>query len=105
MAAVYEIPIIDAPSQRIETVLNYVPVSLLVDWNEWAGWWSLGLDVRGAPTIRGLRMVPERDFLKPYSLGLGKLALLQWVAGEAAPGRSEVPSGLFRLLHYADAVA
>ena len=103
MATVYEIPIIDAPFQRLQTVLNGKAVTILLSYSARANRWSLGLE-RGDETIlAGRRLVPGVDLLKLFNFGLGKLALLQAVAGDAEPGRSELPAGIFRLYSLSEA--
>jgi hypothetical protein len=42
-------------------------------------------------------LVTSGDLLKPFGLGLGKLALIDMIGDGSKPGRSEVPAGLFRL--------
>ncbi len=100
MAVIREIPIVDAPAQSFETVLGGRPVTISLRWNEWIQRWSIGLALNGVQVFAGVRCVPNVDFLKPYRLGIGKLALMQWSGAGADPGRSELPAGVFRLLHY-----
>lgn len=100
MATVYEIQIIDAPAQSLDTVIGGVPVTIALRWSQWMNRWSISLWRDGVPVFAGVRCVPGVDFLKPYGLGIGKLALMQWAGTGAIPGRSELPSGVFRLLHY-----
>lgn len=96
--ALYEIPVIDAPRQTLETVLADKPVSIALNWNEWLGRWALDFTLGGVPVFAGVRMVPNVDFLKPYGLGIGKLALLQYQGAGGNPGRAELPAGVFRLI-------
>lgn len=98
MATLYEIPVIDAPRQTLETVLGGQPVTIALNWNAWLQRWALDFTLAGVTIFSGVRMLPGIDLLKPYGLGLGKLALVEWQGSGGNPGRSEVPSGIFRLI-------
>ena len=101
MSALYEIPIIDAPRQTLETVLGDRSASISINWNAWLGRWAIDLDLGGVAVFAGVRMVPDVDFLKPYGLGIGKLALIEWQGSGGNPGRAELPAGTFRLIFMA----
>jgi len=94
---IYEIPIIDAPRQTLETVIGDQPATLSINWSAWGKRWSIGLALNGVAIFDGVRMVPGVDFLKPYRLGIGKLALVEWQGSGNDPGRAELPAGIFRL--------
>ncbi len=98
MATLYEIPVIDAPRQTLETVIGDRPASLSINWNAWLGRWALDFSLNGVQIFAGVRMVPGVDFLKPYRLGIGKLALVEWQGSGGNPGRTELPAGIFRLI-------
>lgn len=99
MTVLRELPIIQAPFQRFETSLMAQAVSFTLEFNTFTGRWSFGLEVAGAAVLAGRRLVPGVDLLAPFNLGLGKLFLVDWEANGAEPGRSELPSGKYRLLH------
>lgn len=101
MVALYEIPVIDAPRQTLETVVGGRPATIAMNWNAWLGRWALDFSLDGIAIIAGVRMVPNVDFLKPYGLGIGKLALVEWQGTGGNPGRSELPAGIFRLIFMA----
>lgn len=96
--ALYEIPVIDAPRQTLDTVLGGQPVRLAMNWNAWLGRWALDFSLNGVQIFAGVRMVPNVDFLKPFGLGIGKIALVEWQGSGGNPGRSELPAGSFRLV-------
>lgn len=98
MATLYEIPVIDAPRQTLETVLADTPVTIALNWNAWLGRWALDFALNGVGIFAGVRMVPDVDFLKPYGPGIGKLALVEWQGSGGNPGRTELPAGTFRLI-------
>ena len=97
LTTVVEIPVIDAPRQSLSTSLNGVPVVLHLAFNEFAGLWALGVALDGVWRVTGRMMIPGVDLLKPFGLGLGKLALIDMARDGSTPGRAEVPAGLFRL--------
>lgn len=97
LSTLVEIPVIDAPRQSLSTVLNGVPVDLHIAFNEFAGLWVLGVALDGAWRVTGRLMIPNVDLVKPFGLGIGKLALIDMIRDGSTPGREEVPAGLFRL--------
>lgn len=96
--ALYEIPMIDAPWQRLSTVLADSAVVLELFWNTFAKRWSLSVEREGVYLIQGRRLVPGTDLLAGYDLGLGRLFLVDWEGKGADPGRAELPSGQYRLI-------
>lgn len=98
MATLYEISVIDAPRQVLDTVLGGEPVRLSINWNAWLQRWTLGFSLNGVTIFDGVRMVTGVDFLKPYRLGLGKLSLVEWQGSGGNPERTELPGGVFRLI-------
>jgi hypothetical protein len=97
--ALYEIPIINAPWQRLETYLGDTAVSLELLWNTFSERWSLSLFIQGEVKLQGKRLVTGVDLIAPYNLRIGRLFLVDWEALGGQPGRSELPSGQFRLIH------
>lgn len=97
--ALYEIPVINAPWQRMETYLGDAAVSLELFWNAYLERWSLSLAVAGVTKLQGRRLVTGVDILAPYQLGIGRLFLVDWAAQGGQPGRAELPAGQFRLIH------
>ena len=97
MSEVYELPVIDAPFQRFSTVLNSVPVAFTLKWNAWLGRWAMDIEVRDELAVAGLRLVPGADLVRNLGLGIGRLFLVDWAGRGGEPGRSELPSGEFRL--------
>lgn len=95
---VYEITIIDAPFQRLKTFLNGVEVGIVLSWNAWLGRWALDIEIDDEVRVAGLRMVAGTDLVRGFNLGIGKLVLEDWTGRGGDPGRSELPSGDFRLL-------
>ena len=97
--ALYEITVIDAPWQRLETYLSDTQVALELFYNTFLGRWALTFEVAGVVVLRGRRMVPGTDLLAGYDLGLGRLCLVNWAQDGSEPGRDELPSGQYRLIH------
>ena len=97
--ALYEITVIDAPWQRLETYLSDTQVALELFYNTFLGRWALTFEVAGVVVLRGRRMVPGTDLLAGYDLGLGRLFLVNWAQDGSEPGRDELPSGQYRLIH------
>lgn len=93
-----EIPVIDAPFQRLETVLNDTPVEITLTWSEWAGRWSMSLVLAGTIIVQGRRLVPGVDLLRGYGLSLGRLFLVDWTGLGGEPDRKALPAGDFRLI-------
>lgn len=93
-----EIPIIDAPFQRLQTVLNDRPVEITLSWSEWAARWSMGLALSGEIVFQGRRLVPGTDLLQGYGLSLGRLFLVDWAGLGGDPDRAALPAGDFRLI-------
>lgn len=97
--AIYEITVIDAPRQQMSTVLAGVAVEIELFWNETVGRWAMSISRDGIPLVQGRRLVAGVDLLRGYALGLGKLMIFDWEGKGGEPGRRELPSGQFRLLH------
>ena len=97
LSTLVEIPVIDAPRQSLSTVLNGVPVDLHIAFNEFVGLWALAVATESIWRVTGRLMIPGVDLIKPFGLGIGKLALIDMIGDGSKPGRSEVPAGLFRL--------
>jgi hypothetical protein len=95
----YEIPIIDAPFQRLQTVLNQKSVGLVLAWNTWLGRWSLSIEIDDVEVMSGLRIVPGTDLVRGFGLGIGQLMLIDWAGRGGDPGYEELPSGEFRLVN------
>lgn len=102
MAALYEIPVISAPFQRLTTVLSGKAVAIELTYNATAGRWHLDLSIEGVPVLKGRRLVTGADLLRPFRLGVGKLAVVDWAGQTGEPGRDTLPSGAFRLMQLAD---
>lgn len=98
MTVYYEIPIIDAPYQDLQTVLNSVSVGLAFNWNEWLGRWTMNVSIDDELKVAGIRMVPGTDLVRGFGFGIGKLVLWDWSERGGNPGRAELPSGEFRLI-------
>ena len=103
MTALFEIPVINAPDQKLDTVLNDVPVTLRLFWNAWLGRWSLSVELNGAPVLEGRRIVTGTDLLASHELGLGRLYAVDWNKAGGQPGRETFPSGDFRMIQVANA--
>lgn len=99
MGTLREIPIIYAPSQRLTTALAGRQCDFLVNYNPTSNRWSFDLTVDGELRLAGRRIVIGADLL-PASLGLGQLRAVDWTGKGAEPGRTELPSGAVRLIHY-----
>jgi hypothetical protein len=97
--ALYEITVIDAPWQRLDTYLSDTAVALELQWNETANRWSMSLEIEGVMRLQGRRLVPGVDLIAPYNLGIGSLYLVDWDAKGGSPGRDALPAGQFRLIH------
>ncbi len=97
--ALFEITVIDAPWQRLDTYLSDTAVNLELQWNETAQRWSMSLEIEGAMKLQGRRLVPGMDLIAPYSFGIGSLYLVDWEGKGGSPGRNELPAGQFRLIH------
>lgn len=97
--ALYEIPVINAPWQRLETYLSDTAVSIELLWNGYSERWSMAMFVQGVEKLRGRRLVTGVDLIAPYQLGIGRLFLVDWEGKGASPGRAELPAGVFRLIH------
>lgn len=97
--AVYEIQIINAPRQRFETSFAGSSITLTLFFNTFLNRWGMDIEANGNVVTRGVRVVPNVDFLKRLNLGVGKLALLQHDPRASEPGRSELPAGQFRLYY------
>ena len=95
----YEIPIINAPFQRLQTVLNQRNVGLVLAWNTWLGRWALSVEIGDVEVVSGLRMTPGADLVRGLRLGIGRLVLVDWAGRGGDPGRDELPSGEFRLVN------
>jgi hypothetical protein len=98
----YEIPIIAAPFQRLQTTLNGITVGLVLAWNDWLGRWSLSVELDDVPVASGLRMVLGVDLIAGFGLGIGQLMLVDWAKKGGNPGYDELPSGEFRLINVVD---
>lgn len=97
--AAYEIPIINAPFQRLQTVLNQKNVGLVLAWNTWLGRWALSVELDDVEVVSGLRLVPGTDLVRGFGLGIGRLVLVDWAGRGGDPGYGELPSGEFRLVN------
>lgn len=97
--AVYELTVIDAPYQRLETYLSDTAVALELRYNETTTRWSMDLQIAGQTVLTGKRLVPGIDLLAPYQFGIGSLYLVDWEGQGGAPDRDALPSGQFRLWH------
>jgi hypothetical protein len=56
-----EIPVIDAPAQRLRTTLNEVDCTLELRHNATTDAWSLSVEIGGEVVVAGLRVVPGVD--------------------------------------------
>jgi hypothetical protein len=97
--ALNEITVIDAPWQRLETYLSDETVALELMFNTFSGRWSLAVEIVGVVKVQGRRIVPNTDLFAGYSLNIGRLFLVEWTDSGGSPGRDELPSGQFRLIH------
>jgi hypothetical protein len=97
--AAYEIPIINAPFQRLQSVLNQKNVGLVLAWNTWLGRWALSVEIDDVEVVSGLRLVPGTDLVRDFGLGIGQLVLVDWAGRGGDPGYAELPSGEFRLVN------
>lgn len=97
--ALNEITVIDAPWQRLETYLSDETVALELMFNASSERWSLTVEVAGVTKIQGRRIIPGSDLFAGYQLGIGRLFLVEWMGSGGSPGREELPSGQFRLIH------
>ncbi len=97
--AVYEITVIDAPWQRLETYLNDTAVAIELFWNETTARWSMTLEIEGVTVLTGKGLVTGVDLLAPYQFGIGSLYVVDWEGLGGSPGRDALPSGQFRLIH------
>lgn len=93
---VTEIPVIDAPRQTLETVLNGRAVGMTLDHSPTTDRWNLAIAVDGVTVLCGRRLVTGVDLLAPFDLGLGGLVVLEIEKG-AKPDRKGLPSGACRL--------
>lgn len=96
---VYELTVIDAPYQRLETYLSDTAVALELLFNETTDRWSMNLQITGQTVLTGKRLVPGIDLFAPYQFGIGSLYLVDWEGLGGSPGRDALPSGQFRLWH------
>ncbi len=97
--ALYEITVIDAPWQRLDTFLSDTAVSLELFWNGTARRWALSVEVEGIVRLQGRRIVPSTDLFANYKLGIGRLFLVDWTDQGGEPDREALPAGVFRLIH------
>lgn len=97
--AVYEITVIDAPWQRLETYLSDRAAAIELLWNETTARWSMSLEIEGATVLTGKRLVTGADLLAPYQFGIGSLYVVDWAGLGGSPGRETLPAGEFRFWH------
>lgn len=97
--ALYEITVIDAPWQRLETYLSDTAVGIELMWSTFANRWSLALDIGGITKLQGRRLVTGSDLFAGYDLGIGRLFLVDWTQEGGEPDRDALPSGRYRLIH------
>lgn len=102
MAVYSEIPVIDAPSQRLSTFLSDRRIDLALDFNETTGRWTLGVAVDGTVVERGRRIVLGINLFRDLGAEYGELRAVDWGGTGAQPGRTELPSGTVRLIHRAE---
>lgn len=95
-----EIPVIDAPAQRLRTTLNEVDCTLELRHNATTDAWSLSVEIGGEVVVAGLRIVPGVDIVAGYGLDIGKLAVVDWDGQAMAPDRTALPAGRWRLVGY-----
>jgi hypothetical protein len=96
--ALYEITVIDAPWQRLETYLSDTAVSIELFWNTSLERWAMSLAIAGVTVLQGRRLVTGVDLLGPYQFGIGRLFVVDWAGQGGQPGRATLPGGQFRLI-------
>lgn len=101
MATYTEVPVIDAASQQLSTSLGEHRIDLSLDFNTFAGRWTLGIAVDGALLEQGRRIVLGADLFQGIGAEYGELRAVDWSGSGALPGRTELPSGAVRLIHRA----
>lgn len=101
MATFYELPVIDAPRQRWNCVLNGRRCEFDLAYNPTTQRWSFDLRVDDTLVLAGRRIVTGIDLLQPFDFGIGRLIAWPMEKG-AEPGRTELPSGRVRLFNVVD---
>jgi hypothetical protein len=100
MGVFRELPVIAAPAQRLATVLAGRSCELSLRYNGWTDRWSFDLAIGGVMRLEGRRIVTGVDLIAAFEFGIGKLVAVDWEGKGALPGRTELPAGRIRLLHY-----
>jgi hypothetical protein len=103
MGTFRELPVISDPAQSFSTVLSGRTCSFTLRYSTWSNRWSFDLTIDGVTMLQGRRIVLGVDLLAPFSLDIGKLFAVDWEDKGVEPGRTELPSGQVRLLHYDEA--
>lgn len=100
MGTYRELTVIDAPSQAFTTTLSGKRCDFVLNFNAWVNRWSFDLAIDGVPVFSGRRIVTGIDLIAAFGFGIGSLIAVPWGSDPAQPGRTELPSGRVRLLHY-----
>ena len=99
------LPVANSSASRQEIIIEDVPYTLILLWNERAGAWTLGLDNRdGVSVISGRRIVLQLDMFYGYKhltgMPNGYLYALDTTKKLKAIGREDLIAGRAILLYY-----